>query len=159
MVIDSLPLSERIRLPEGFRLIRSEDIGQPFSCLEPHMDRYTLRDYYQWSLDSDALVIVREIEGQIAGVQYLTVHPGYIMLEMLARNKLLEYPGAGGDLVRVVERSVAPQLGMAEIRMEAMQRVVSYYDDVLGYEEYGASYQDSEWGRITPKRKLLPRRP
>jgi hypothetical protein len=65
------------------------------------------------------------------------VHTGYIMLEMLARNKLLQYPGAGGDLVRVVERSVAPQLGISEIRMEALQHVVRYYDDILGYEESG----------------------
>jgi hypothetical protein len=123
------------------------------------MDRYALRDYYGWSLDSDALVIAREIEGQIAGVQYLTVHPGFIMLEMLARNKLVGYPGAGGDLVRVVEKVVAPQLGIAEIRMEALQYVVAYYDDVLGYEEYGVPYRDKEWGVLTPKRKLLPRRP
>ena len=65
----------------------------------------------------------------------------------------------GGDLVRVVERVVAPQLGISEIRMEALQHVVRYYDDVLGYEETGTSYQDPEWGLLTPKRKLLPRRP
>jgi hypothetical protein len=68
------------------------------------------------------------------------VHAGSIMLEMLARNRLLQYPGAGGDLVRVVERSVAPQLGITEIRMEALQEVAGYYDDVLGYEECGKPY-------------------
>ncbi len=105
------------------------------------------------------MVIVREVEGQVAGVQYLTVHSGYIMLEMLARNKLLQYPGAGGDLVRVVERVVAPQLDISEIRMEALKHVVRYYDDVLGYEEIGNAYEDREWGPLTPKGKLLPRRP
>ncbi len=154
---DPLPLRDRIRLPEGFRLIQRGDIEQEFSCGEPRMDRYSLRQYYEWSLEPDALVIVREVEGQIAGVQYLTVHNGNIMLEMLARNKLLQYPGAGGDLVRVVERRVAPQLGISEIRMEALQHVVRYYDDVLGYEESGKPYRDSEWGLLTPKRKLLPR--
>ncbi len=123
------------------------------------MDRYSLRDYYGWSLEPNALVIVRDIERHIASVQYLTVHSGYIMLEMLARNKLLQYPGAGGDLVRVVERSVAPQLGIAEIRMEALEHVVRYYDDVLGYEEYGKLHRDSEWGLLTPKRKLSTRGP
>lgn len=43
---------------------------------------------------------------------------------------------------------LAPQLGVAEIRMEALQQVVSYYDDVLGYEEYGLGYQDSECGLL-----------
>jgi len=155
-VIDQLPLKEHIRLPEGFRLLREEDINQPFSCREPHMDRYTLEDYFKWSRDPNSLVIVREIEGKVAGVIFLTVHPRHIMLEMLARNKLLDYRGVGGDLVRVVERVVAPQLGITEIRMEALQHVVSYYDGELGYEEYGKPYQDSEWGLLTPKRKLLP---
>lgn len=123
------------------------------------MDTYTLGQYYEWSLEPDALVIVREVEGHLAGVQFITVHRGYLMLEMLARNKLLDYPGAGGDLVRVVERVVAPQLGILEIRMEALQHVVRYYDDVLGYEESGRSYRDPEWGLLTPKRKLLPRQP
>lgn len=88
---------DRIRLPEGFRLIQREDVDKKFSCLEPRMDRYPLRQYYEWSLEPDALVIVREVEAQVAGVQYLTVHGGHIMLEMLARNKLLQYPGAGGS--------------------------------------------------------------
>ena len=158
-VASRIPLKDRVRLPEGFRLIRREDISQKFSCLEPRMDRYTLRQYYEWSLERDALVIVREVEGLVAGVQYVTVHSGYIMLEMLARNKLLDYPGAGGDLVRVVERVVAPQVGVREIRMEALEHVVRYYDDVLGYEEVGRPYRDPEWGVLTPKRKLLPRRP
>ncbi len=150
------PLKDRIRLPEGFRSIRREDIGQKFSCGEPRMDRYTLSQYYEWSLEPDALVIVREVESHVAGVQYITVHREHIMLEMLARNKLLDYPGAGGDLVRVVERVVAPQLGIAEIRMDALQHVVRYYDDFLGYEEIGRPYRDPEWGLLTPKRKLLP---
>jgi len=156
-VTSKRPPKDRITLPEGFRLMRLDDIGQSFSCGEPRMDRYTLRHYYDWSLEPDALVIVREIEGLVAGVQFVTVHSGYIMLEMLARNKLLDYPGAGGDLVRVVERVVAPQLGVREVRMEALEHVVKYYDDVLGYEETGKPYRDPEWGLLTPKRKLLPR--
>jgi hypothetical protein len=156
---NNIPPKDRIRLPDGFRPIRREDISQKFNCGEPRMDRYTLRQYYDWSLEPDALVIVREIEGAVAGVLYMTAHGGYIMLEMLARNKLLDYSGTGGDLVRAIERVVAPQLGVTEIRMEALQHVVRYYDDALGYEETGRSYRDPEWGLLTPKRKLLPRRP
>jgi hypothetical protein len=47
---------------------------------------------------------------------------------------------------------------MTEIRMDALQEVAGYYDDVLGYEEYGKPYQDPGWRLLTPKRKLLPRR-
>jgi hypothetical protein len=121
------------------------------------MDGYSLGDYRR-SLESGALVIVREIEGQVAGVQYLTVYPDHIMLEMLARNKLLSYVGTGGDLVRVVELVVAPQLGITEIRMEALQEVVSYYDDTSGYEEHATPYVYPAWGLPTPKRKMLASR-
>ena len=51
------------------------------------------------------------------GVQYLTVSTGLMMLEMLARNRLLQHSCAGDDHVRVVERSVAPLLGITEIRV------------------------------------------
>jgi hypothetical protein len=59
--------------------------------------------------------------------------------------------------VSAVERSVAPQPGVTEIRMEALQEVAGYHDDVLGYEEYGVRYKDPAWRLLTPKRKL-PRR-
>ena len=39
--------------------------------------------------------------------------------------------------------------------MEALQEVVSYYDDMLGYEEYAIPYVYPEWGLLTPKRKRL----
>jgi hypothetical protein len=47
---------------------------------------------------------------------------------------------------------------MTKVRVEALQEVVSHYDDVLGYEECGKPCQDPEWRLLTPKRKLLPRR-
>ena len=120
------------------------------------MDEYTLIDYFMWSKDDDSLVIVREVDGRNAGVVYLTVHESHIMVEMLARNKLLDYPGAGSNLLRVIENEVAPQLGIHEVKLEALPHVVSHYDTVLGYEEYENTYIDKEWGELTPKRKLLP---
>ncbi len=147
----------RVELPEGlgFRWIVEEDCDQDFKCCEPRMDRYTLADYYQWSKEANSLVIVREVEERIVGILYLTAHQSYIMVEMLARNKLLNYPGTGANLLRVVERSVAPQLGVKEVRLEALSDVVAYYDDELGYAEYGIPFSDGEWGELTPKRKLI----
>ena len=94
--------------------------------------------------------------GKVAGVLQLTVHDDYIMIEMVARNKLLDYPGVGSNLIRVVERYVATQLGIREVRLEALPELVRFYDDVLGYEEYGKPYPDDDWKELTPKRKLLP---
>ncbi len=118
------------------------------------MDRFSLSDYFDWSQEPDSLVIVREIENRVAGVLYLTVNE-YITIEMVARNKLLDYVGVGGDLIRVVERYVAPQLGVMEVRLEALPHVVEYYDYFLGYSEYDAPYIHQEWGHLIPKRKLL----
>ena len=149
-------LQNSVRLPEGFHWIVEQDCKEDFKCFHSKMDEYTLFDYFRWSQENDSLVIVREIEGKVAGVVYLTVHESYIMIEMLARNKLLAYPGAGSNLIRLVEKSVAPQLGIREVRLHAMPHIVDHYDNVLGYEEYGNQYADKEWGELTPKRKLLP---
>ena len=142
-------------LPEGFRWIVEEDCNQEFKCFHPKMDEYRLFDYYLCSQDTNSLVIVREVEGRIAGVAYLTVRRDHIMVERLARNKLFNYPGAGSNLLRVIENEVAPQLGIHEVRLEAFPHVVDHYDRKLGYEEDGNPYVDREWGRLTPKRKLL----
>jgi hypothetical protein len=99
-----MSLRNLVSLPEGFRWISEDDAAEDFKCREKRMDRYTLADYYGWSKGANSLVIVREIETKVAGVLYLTVHEYYIMIEMVARNKLLNYPGVGINLVRVVER-------------------------------------------------------
>lgn len=119
------------------------------------MDRYSLVDYYEWSRSPESLVIVREIEDTIVAIVYLTVHPGHVMIEMLARNVSLPRKGAGAELIRLVERVVAPALGIPEIRLEALPETVRYYDDVLGYEEWGSRYHDAEWQVLTPKKKRL----
>ena len=119
------------------------------------MDRYNLLDYYHWSLEPDSLVIVREVEGTVVGVLQLIVHRNYLIIERVAKNKLLNYPAVGQNLIRVVELYVAPQLKIREVRLEALQELVPYYDDRLGYEEYGTAYYDNEWGDLTPKRKFL----
>ena len=91
----------------------------------------------------------------IVAVMHFTVHNTYIVLEMLARNKAYGHPGAGGDLIRLLEWKLAPTLGIQEIQMEAMAQVVKYYDDDLGYVHYGEPFEDPDWGRLTPKMKRL----
>ena len=119
------------------------------------MDKYTLADYFQWSKQRDSYVVVKEIAGMIVAVMHFTVHNTYIVLEMLARNKAYGHPGAGGDLIRLLEWKLAPTLGIQEIQMEAMAQVVKYYDDDLGYVHYGEPFEDPDWGRLTPKMKRL----
>ncbi|MGI0069093.1 MAG: hypothetical protein ACREAN_02430 [Nitrosopumilaceae archaeon] len=39
------------KLPYGFRYIKGDDITRDLKSFVPGMDRYTLEDYYQWSLE------------------------------------------------------------------------------------------------------------
>lgn len=142
-------------LPEGIRFIEFGDIEKHVKSFVPEMDKFTLEDYYRWSLEKNSLVIVREMENNIAGVLYLTIQD-HIMIEMVIRNKFLpESKGAGGDLIKVVEKIIARYYNKNEIRLEAMDQVVDYYDHILKYEKYDEPYEDKDWGVLTPMKKRL----
>lgn len=119
------------------------------------MDTYVLRDYFQWSVLPNDLVILYEIEGKLAGIIEISIHDDHIAIEMLGRNILVQATGVGTKLMSLVE-NIARQLGRREIRLEALDSVVEWYDGVLGYEEYSDVFLDSEFGRLTPKRKSIP---
>ena len=53
-------------LPEGIRFIEFGDIEKHVKSFVPEMDKFTLEDYYRWSLEKNSLVIVREMENNIA---------------------------------------------------------------------------------------------
>ena len=149
-------IRDRMELPEGFRWLRREDIGTPFKTLDKSMDQFPLEAYYEWSLDDDALVIVRERSGQLAAIVCARARQDHLMIEMVGRNKLLGLPGVGAELVALLETHIAPKLGIHEVRLEARPGLVPYYDDVLGYEEYDAEVEDKGWPeKLTPKRKRV----
>jgi N-acetylglutamate synthase-like GNAT family acetyltransferase len=118
------------------------------------MDRYILRDYYQWNLLPNDLVILYEMEGHFAGIIEITIHDDHIMIEMVGRNVLVAAKGVGTKLMSLVE-NIARQLGIEEIRLESLDSVVEWYDGSLGYEEYTEASYDADFGRLTPKRKLI----
>ncbi len=120
------------------------------------MDKFTLADYYAWSLEENSHVIVREIDENITAVLYLTIHDDYIMIEMVVRNKeSVSSKGSGGDLIKAVETVIARYYGKKEIRLEALGQVSDYYAKFLKYEKCGKSYTDPDWGLLVPMKKLL----
>lgn len=141
-------------LPYGFRYIEYADTTKDLRSFVPEMDRYALLDYYQWSLEPNSLVIIREVEEKIAAVAHVTIHEDHVMLEMLVRNKLHSYHGSAGDLVVLVEKLISPHYGKKQVRLEAMEHIVKYYSG-RGYEVYGKSYRDVTWGDLTPMKKRL----
>lgn len=147
---------ERIELPEGFRWLGPEDVATPFETLDPVMDQFSLEDYLEWGLEDDALVIVREMAGELAAIICARARRDHLMIEMVGRNKLLPFAGTGEDLVVLLEEVIAPALGLRELRLESRPGLVPYYDDDLGFEEYTAEVEDDAWPeKLTPKRKRV----
>lgn len=141
-------------LPYGFRYIEYADTTKDLRSFVPEMDMYTLLDYYQWSLESHSLVIIREVEEKIAAVAHVTIHEDHVMLEMLVRNKLHSYHGSAGDLVVLVEKLIAQHYEKKQVRLEAMEHTVKYYSG-RGYKIYSKPYRDVTWGDLTPMKKRL----
>jgi predicted GNAT family N-acyltransferase len=147
-----------MKFPSGIRFIEKNDIHKHIKSFVSEMDKFTLADYYSWSLEEDSHVVVREIDGNISAVLYLTIHNDYIMIEMIVRNKeFASSKGSGGDLIKAVETIIARYYGKKEIRLEAMDQVVDYYLKFLKYEKYDEPYKDHDWGLLVPMRKLLIR--
>lgn len=118
------------------------------------MDRYVLRDYYQWSLLPNDLVILYEISGRIVGIIELRINEDHIMVDMVGSNALVQVPGVGTKLMSLAE-NLARQLGIREIRLDSLDDVVSWYG-LFGYGGYADRYYDAELGCwLTPMKKLI----
>ena len=150
----SQPWKRALRLPEGIEILNERDADQRFRTNDPRMDRYTLRDYLKWNKHSNEVCFVYKIEGVIAGILEISVSNDFITIEMVGRNVLVQASAVGTKLMSLAE-NIARQLGKKEIRLESLDSVVEWYDEHLGYVEYDQPYNDSEFGRLTPKRKLM----
>jgi predicted GNAT family N-acyltransferase len=145
-----------MKFPTGIRFIEKNDIRKHIKSFVPEMDKFTLTDYYEWSLEEHSHVIVREIDENISAVLYLTIHDDHIMIEMVVRNKeFVLGKGSGGDLIKAVETVIARYYGKKEIRLESMAQVADYYLKFLKYEKYDEPYKDSDWGLLVPMKKQL----
>jgi histone acetyltransferase (RNA polymerase elongator complex component) len=143
-----------LRLPKNFEILNPTDSQQEFQTGDHRMDKYTLRDYLDWNQNPNEVCIVYKQKGRVAGIIDITVYEGYIKVEMVGKNKLVDASGVGTKLMKLAE-NIARQLGRAEIRLESLDTVVGFYDEYLGYSEFAEPYEDEEFGRLTPKRKFV----
>jgi hypothetical protein len=144
----------RLTLPEGFRFLREGDIGHAFRTGNEIMDRYVLRDYHQWSLLPNDLVVLYEIGARIAGIIELRVNEDHIVVDMVGSNALVQAPGVGTKLMSLAE-NIARQLAISEIRLDSLDAVVSWYG-FFGYARYADRYYDAELGCwLTPMKKFI----
>lgn len=139
-------------LPEGFRLIHESDCGIEFESGAELMDRFRLADYYEWSLEPDSIVLVRELDGRPVALVHITVHGDHVMIEMMARDRNSR-AGLGLEILALVEKIIAPKLKRIEIRLEAKGEKLADWYASRGYVRFGLPYDDPEWGRLVPMKK------
>ena len=142
-------------LPEGFSLLGLDDTHQEFSTETRAIDRNSLRDHYDWSLGPGRYAFVYKSGGSVLGLLRLELFNDHVLVDLIARNKLfVESERVGTKLMRLAE-DIARQTGRPEVRLESVETAVGFYDDKLGYEEYEQTYEDDEYGELTPKRKKI----
>jgi len=142
-------------LPEGFSPLVLEDTHHEFRTESRAIDRYSLRDHYDWSLGRGRYVFVYKPGRKVLGLLRLELLKDHVLVDLIARNRLfVESERVGTKLMRLAE-DIARQTNRPEVRLESVETAIGFYDDKLGYEEYDQSYKDDEYGTLTPKRKKI----
>lgn len=118
------------------------------------MDKYTLKDYYLWKLEGDK-VYVLDVEGQIAGVIDIIEGKDYVLVDMLAKNKLVNAEKVGTTLLKFSEE-YAESRGKSYVILEALDTSIGFYKK-FGYQEIGKKV-DKEWGVLTVMLKKLQKK-
>ncbi len=113
------------KLPANFRYIRPTDCDLELKSGDSRMDKYTLTDYYRWSLQQDNLVILRTKRGTPLAVMRLIIRGGYISLDMLASNQNYQHQGLGTEMLTLLGKIIAPFFDKTEVRLEALSVVVN----------------------------------
>ncbi|SMD30343.1 Acetyltransferase (GNAT) family [Picrophilus oshimae DSM 9789] len=147
-----------VNLPRGYRLINKYDVNKRFQSNDKNMRDYKLKYFYEWGLEKNNVVLIKESRGNIDGIIMFRFEPDIkdpdrIVIEMLARNFAANNPGSGYLLLRAVE-SIASQLGIKKIEIEAIKELEDYYES-LGYRSTGKNYYDSSWKDIIIMEKSL----
>jgi hypothetical protein len=141
-------------LPHGFGFLSVRDTVKPFATGDPRMDKYTLNEYHVWSEQTNELVITYSSGDQVAGIIEIIIGSDFLIVEKVVKNIHVEASAVGTKLMSLAE-GIARLLKKKEIRLEALDTTVRWYDDKLGYVEYAAIEYDAEWGEMTPKRKIM----
>ncbi|AWR97456.1 GNAT family N-acetyltransferase [Acidianus sulfidivorans JP7] len=109
------------------------------------MDKYSLKDYYLWKLQGDKVFLL-DIDGEIAGIVDLVEEDEYILVDMLAKNKIVNAEKVGSRLLEFSEE-YARIKGKKFVVVEALDTAKGFYEK-LGFKEISKKY-DKEWGILT----------
>ncbi|EZQ02274.1 MULTISPECIES: GNAT family N-acetyltransferase [Acidianus] len=109
------------------------------------MDKYGLKDYYIWNLQGDEVYVI-DVNGEIAGVVDIIEGLDYIIVDMLARNKLVDVRGIGSSLLSFAEDYAKSKM-KHKVIVEALDTAKDFYLK-KGYTPLFIR-DDNEWGKLT----------
>ncbi|MBI5378443.1 MAG: GNAT family N-acetyltransferase [Thaumarchaeota archaeon] len=100
----------------------------------------------------DQYVIVYEIDDKILGFMTFLDQGDHLHLDLIERNELIEESrGVGFNLMMLLE-IIASIFGYSRITLYSTQENIKYYQR-LGYEIIGSSFDNPEYGSLTPMEK------
>jgi hypothetical protein len=100
----------------------------------------------------DQYVLVHEINGKILGFMTFLDKGDHLHLDLIERNELIEESqGSGFNLMLLIE-IIAGNFDYSRITLYSTQENISYYLK-LDYEIIGASFDNSDYGKLTPMEK------
>jgi GNAT superfamily N-acetyltransferase len=139
-------------LPEPWRYVCAADADQKFSGLLGH----SMRDYLRESREPGHLVLVRERGDEIAGVAWVEVHRRALIVHHLETNERHQGQGVATELLRVIERIVAPANRCREIRLSALDDpdLIAWYER-RGFQRTGPRIPEDGYGKVQPMVKRL----
>lgn len=99
-------------------------------------------------------VLVYEISGKILGFMTFLDHGDHLHLDLIERNELIEEShGVGFNLMMLLE-IIATSCGYAKITLSSTQENIQYYQ-ALDYEITGPSFNNPDYGSLTPMEKRV----
>lgn len=99
-------------------------------------------------------IIVYEVEGRIFGFMAFTDEGSHLHLDLVERNEHIEESrGVGFNLLMLLE-IIASNFGHSRITLASTEENLGYYGK-QGYQVIGASFDDPDYGMLTPMEKRL----
>lgn len=138
------------------RYIRKNDTKQSFDNRLKSINHLELSDFYADNRDNRH-IFVYDFGGKIICVLALDDKGNHFYLNLIENNDTYEKDcdeiNPAPKLIAFTE-NIAKSLGHTEIRLNALEQLVSYYTE-LGYSETGKTEKNNVYGLLVEMRKSL----
>jgi ribosomal protein S18 acetylase RimI-like enzyme len=142
----------KLQLGKTYHIINKNDCKYSIKSGNASMDKHSLKDFYNDSLNDDYLVVVKAEKNIPVGVIEIIIDDKFTV-EMVAVDITKQGLGIGTAMMIKAE-SIAKQLNFKEIYLEAVENKVEFYKN-LGFEIYAEPHEENGWGWLFPMKKKI----